>query len=158
MPPFQELGISGVGFLSESGKPLVPSFGRFVQIPLGCSYQVEERLGHVVDYEDILVKPAQELVHDNEEEGQFEYDETTYDDNTWYPKRLVEVTGPQEMDDYQVLLVHVRPLQVNSARRLVRGHGNITVEVAQPSFQSGIAAMISANLVAEASGRSQPFN
>ena len=28
-----EVGMAGTGFLSESGKPLLPSFGRFLQIP-----------------------------------------------------------------------------------------------------------------------------
>lgn len=36
--PFKEIGISGAGFMSESGKPLMPSFGRFIQIPPGSDY------------------------------------------------------------------------------------------------------------------------
>ncbi len=127
--PFQEIGMSGVGFLSESGRPLVPSFGRFVQVPMGCEYSVDIKKGHVVEYEDILVKPAQELVHDMDDEADFEFDKLTYGEDAWYPRELVEVTGPQEMDDYQVLLVHVRPLQVNPVKKLVRGHSNITVDI-----------------------------
>ena len=36
-----EVGISGTGFFSESGKPMLPSFGRFVQIPPGYDYEFE---------------------------------------------------------------------------------------------------------------------
>ena len=37
MEAFQEVGISDVGFLSESGKPLLPSFGRLCRSPPAAS-------------------------------------------------------------------------------------------------------------------------
>jgi hypothetical protein len=36
--PFTQLNIAAAGFLAESGKPLLPSFGRYVQIPPNHNY------------------------------------------------------------------------------------------------------------------------
>jgi hypothetical protein len=61
-----EVGISGTGFFSESGKPLLPSFGRFVQIPPGCNYTYKCKKSGLVIVDDVQLKPAQENVTDQE--------------------------------------------------------------------------------------------
>ncbi len=75
--PFKEVGVSGAGFISESGKPLLPSFGTFVQIPPGCSFETTVKKSKPLEIEDIVVTPAQEEAIDNEE-GSFEYDHDSY--------------------------------------------------------------------------------
>ncbi len=127
---FVEVGISGAGFVSESGKPLLPSFGRFVQIPPGCDYKVDVDKEKPIRFEDYLITPAQENILDTEKvESEFEYDPESYSLDTLYPEDLVEVSGPFLMDDYKVLLVHVRPLQYNPAKKQLQGYGNITVKI-----------------------------
>jgi len=128
--PFSEVGISGAGFVSESGKPLMPSFGRFVQIPPGCDYQVSVMKSKPVEHEDILITPAQENAMDRAEAlEEFEYDVDAYKKDALYPKDIVEVSDPQNVDDYNALLVHVRPLQYNAAKRRLVGYGNIKVTI-----------------------------
>jgi len=34
--PFKEVGITGLGFISEHGRPLMPVFRRFVNVSVGC--------------------------------------------------------------------------------------------------------------------------
>jgi hypothetical protein len=126
--PFKEVGISGAGFVSESGRPLLPSFGRFVQIPPGCDFDVSVKRGRPVKFEDVLITPAQEEAVDGAE-VEFEFDVEAYSEDELYPEEIVEVSGPQEMDDYNVLLIHVRPLQYNPAKKLLRGYSNITVVI-----------------------------
>lgn len=128
--PFKEVGIAGAGFVSESGKPLLPSFGRFVQIPSGCTYEVSVKKSKLVKFEDMLITPAQEQATDQAgSTEEFEYDAEAYREDGLYPTEVVEVSGPQNLDDYKVLLIHVRPLQYNAAKRQLIGYSNIKVTI-----------------------------
>ncbi len=126
--PFREVGISGAGFLSDSGKPLLPSFGRFVQIPMGCNFDIKVNRSRRVNFEDILITPAQEEALDGPEDA-FEFDEEFYQRDEFYPSDIGEVSEPQSMDAYRVLLLHVRPLLYNAAKKLLIGYSNITVTI-----------------------------
>jgi hypothetical protein len=126
--PFNQVNIAATGFLAEGGRPLLPSFGRFVQIPAGCNYRVRVEKGESVTFDDLLILPAQEHLADQlDVEEAFEYDTALYERDKLYPKDLVEVTGPHHIDDYVALLVHVRPLQYNPKRRRLHGYGNLRV-------------------------------
>ncbi|GAB6163410.1 hypothetical protein JCM12298_25700 [Desulfothermus naphthae] len=125
--PFKEVGISGVGFVSESGKPLMPVFRRFVNVPQGCDIEVNVKKGNEVTFDDILVTPAQEKAMDGEEEHEFEFDEEAYKKDEFYPKNIVKVSDPQDVDGYNAVLVEICPLQFNPVKRKIRGYGNITI-------------------------------
>lgn len=127
---FQQVNISQVGTLAESGKPALPSFGRYVQIPFNCDFTVKIEKGRPVEFEDIFVAPAQaELTDDPSAEIAFEYDRELYREDRLYPENLVEVSGPFEIDGYNTLLIHTRPLQYNPARRKVIGYSNILITI-----------------------------
>ena len=127
---FNQVNIAKTGFLAESGKPLLPSFGRYVQIPYNCDYKFTIEKGKPIQFDDVLVLPSQEKLTDNpEEEHIFEYDKEFYSKDEFYPRDIVEITGPFEIDDYNALLVHVRPLQYNPVKRKLTGFGNITVNI-----------------------------
>jgi hypothetical protein len=127
---YKQVKIPKAGFLSESGKPLLPSLGRYVQIPFNCDFAFSVKKGDPIQFDDILVLPAQEELTDDPEQDQpFEYDKGFYSTDELYPSEVVEVTGPSEVDGYNALLVHVRPLQYNPAKRKLMGFGNITIEI-----------------------------
>lgn len=123
--PFKEVGISGTGFVSESGHPLMPVFRRFVNVPRGCNVEVNVEKGKAVTFDDILVTPAQEEAFDGEEDHEFEFDEEAYNKDEFYPKDIVKISSPQDVDGYNAVLVEICPLQFNSAGREIRGYGNI---------------------------------
>ncbi|WP_440955665.1 C25 family cysteine peptidase [Methanosarcina sp. Mfa9] len=127
---FKGIKIPKAGFLSESGKPLLPSFGRYVQIPFNFNFEFTVKKGKTVQFDDLLLLPAQEELTDNpEEEHAFEYDEKFYSSDEFYPENIVEVTGPFDVDGYNSLLVHVRPFQYNPAKKKLVGYANIVVEI-----------------------------
>jgi hypothetical protein len=129
--PFQQVNIAKTGFVGESGKPLLPSFGRYVRIPFNTDYQVSVATDNPVQFEDVLVTPAQQLLTDGPEaDHQFEYDRDAYESDALYPKDIVEVSGPHVIDGYNALLVHVRPLQYSPAKRILYGYGSIKVNIA----------------------------
>ena len=62
--PFKQVTIAATGSLSESGRPLLPSFGRYVQIPAHFGYEISCDLDEPVEFEDVLVAPAQAEAYD----------------------------------------------------------------------------------------------
>ncbi|MBU7012938.1 MAG: hypothetical protein HXS46_19830 [Theionarchaea archaeon] len=125
--PFKQVNIAQTGFLVESGRPLLPSFGRYVQIPFYCEYSVTVRKGAPVQFDDITPAPAQQEVTDDLKPDILEYDKEFYSKDQVYPEDIVEVTGPYQIDGYNALLIHVRPLQCNPAKKKLIGYGAITV-------------------------------
>lgn len=123
-----EVGISGIGFFSESGKPLLPSFGRFVQIPPGCNYEIQVEKNEPKEYPGLTIKPAQENRKD-EDAGTVEYDEHAYNQDQFYPGQVVECSRPMYMDGYRVICIHVRPLQYNPKKNLLHAYSNIDVSI-----------------------------
>jgi hypothetical protein len=127
---FKQVNIAATGFLAESGKPLLPSFGRYVQIPFNCDYKITVEKGKPVQFDDILVSPAQERLTDNPKEKHIlEYDKKIYAKDAVYPEEMVKIAGPFNIDDYQSLLVHVCPFQYNPAKKKLIGYGNIAVNI-----------------------------
>ncbi|MFW9767515.1 MAG: C25 family cysteine peptidase [Candidatus Thorarchaeota archaeon] len=126
---FKKINIAKTGFLAESGRSLIPSFGRYVQIPFNCDFSYEVKTGKEVMYEDVMVLPAQEKLLDGEQKHEFEYDEEFYSSEDFYPESLVEVKGPFEIDGYNALLLHVRPLQYSPSTKKLKGYGNVTVTI-----------------------------
>jgi hypothetical protein len=123
-----EVGISGTGFLSESGKPLLPSFGRFLQIPSNHDYKIHISKHGMRKHPNIKIKPAQENTKD-QNAGTFEFHDQTYKKNKYYPDQVVEISRPFYLDGYRVLCIHVRPLQYNPVKQLLRGFSNIRVTI-----------------------------
>jgi hypothetical protein len=126
---FHKLRIRHAGSVAASGGPELPSFGRYVQIPASCDYQVHVDLGTPVEFDSIVVHPAQSRLMDMPGEVPFEFDRALYQKDALYPASPVEVTGPFEIDGCNTLLVHVRPLQYNPAKRKLIGHGNVMVTI-----------------------------
>ena len=124
----QEVGIAGAGFLSQSGHPLLPSFGRFVQIPPGLQHETDFDLGAYCDHADIRIKPAQENATE-QGGGDFEFEEGVYENDGFSPaeKDMVAFAGPLYMDGYRVLCIHVRPFQYNPAAKVLRCYSDIEV-------------------------------
>ena len=128
---FKEVKISGSGFLSQDQEPLLPSFGRFVQIPPGYGVVDDKhRKYNLSEFKKkVLITWAEETVKGD---GKIDFDEEKYNVDEFWPKRdeVVEVSSPYYyMDGYKVILVHVRPLQYNPKRRLLRGYGKIIVTI-----------------------------
>ncbi len=127
---FKQVNIVATGFLAESGKPLLPSFGRYIQIPFNSDYKFTVKKGKSVQFDKILVSPAQQNVTDNPEEKHvLEYDKEFYEKDAYGPEEIVKITGPFDIDDYQALLVHVCPFQYNPIKKELIGYGNITINI-----------------------------
>jgi hypothetical protein len=137
---FKQVNIAGVGHLAESGKPLLPSFGRYVQIPCGAKLRLKVEKSAPVRFDDVLVLPAQEgILDDPKHRHEFEYDRDHYSQGDMYPRDIVKISAPIEIDEYCAVMVHVCPFQYNPAKRQLTGYGNITVslDIVQKKTKTG---------------------
>lgn len=129
---FRQLNIPKTGFRAEAGKCLLPSFGRFVQIPFNTDFDSKHDLQvlkcETFEYKEIDIFPAQDFF-DQAESFKLTYDEDFYDSDTYYPDSVVASEGPFEIDGYNALLLHVTPFQYNPKKRRLIGYGRITVSL-----------------------------
>lgn len=130
LEPFNQVSIDSVGMLLDSGKPQLPSFGRYLQIPFNCDYKLSVYPGTPVEFDDVLVTPAQaEMTDAVDEESTFEYDPGTYGSDEIYPPEMVRVSGPFEMDGYNTLLIHVCPFEYYPSEKRLVGFGEVEVVI-----------------------------
>ena len=126
---FKSVTISSTGVLYEPGKPLLPSFGRYVQIPYDSKLvEVHVEFGLKVAFPDVLVFPAQLDSLDRDKKAHvLDYDKHFYSLDALYPEtdQIVRVSGPFSIDGYFALLVHVTPFQYEPKERELIGYGSI---------------------------------
>lgn len=129
---FKQINIGGTGWIAENGRPLLPSFGRYVQIPPGCTFSISWTTNSKpVVFPEVLVYPSQSMLKDGvNEEYEFEYDEDFYNKTAVYPKKIMGKRGPLEVDGYSSLLLNVCPLQYFPSERRLEGYGKIKVTIA----------------------------
>ena len=128
---FKQISIAAIGSMGVSGRPQLPSFGRYVQIPQNADFKVSVTKGKSVVFDDVIVSPSQQMQTDSPaENATFEYDRVFYVQDTLYPEEIVSVSGPFNIDQYNALLVHVTPFQYNPAAKKLIGYGNVTVTIA----------------------------
>src|SRR5690242_4427058 len=141
---FKQPHIKSTGFISASGKPQLPSFGRYVQIPTNSEYRVTVKKGQPVEFDGVMVSPAQARISDNpNQKHELEYDKDFYGKDALYPEDVVKVTGPHLVHELHVLLVHVTPLQYNPAKKKLVGFPNITVSLELKEMKADVAGAIS---------------
>jgi len=125
--PFGEVGMSGTGLYSIDADPLLPSFGRFIQIPPNYSaVKVHYRKFNPIPDKKYTITWAGKIVWD---EDVIRFVKKVYEVDKFFPEKVVEHSGPYYMDGYKVLLVHVRPLQYNPGKKLLRIYGKIRVYI-----------------------------
>lgn len=127
---FDALDIAGVGSLVNSGKPELPSFGRYVQIPADCGYKMTFKTPRKpAKIEGVVIAPAQEKMTDGVGKHELEFDEALYASDKLYPKDMISVTGPLLIDGYNALLVHVCPFQYKPKSQQLLAYPRVDVAI-----------------------------
>ncbi|MDP8207958.1 MAG: C25 family cysteine peptidase [Candidatus Electryonea clarkiae] len=112
------------GFIEENGLPFVPVINRSFRLPPGKIARVE-----VIDVEfetlDDVDYAAWLGGTTLEELGRMKSPE-----DSWFPRKIAEVSNPSYYRDFRVSNLLTYPVQVNTARREVRVYSRIEVDIA----------------------------
>lgn len=136
---FHQVSISKAGYLARKEKPLLPLFGRYLQIPYNSSYEVSVAVGNQQEIPgELLVFPTQYGLSEYVlEPYPFKFERASYEEVVPYPEQMVWWSGPFDIDDYNALLIYVCPFQYDPKAKKLIGYGSVKVTV---SLQTNPAA------------------
>ncbi len=125
---FRNVEVTSAGFLMQPGKPLLPSFGRYVQVPNSCCFSYSAEPHGETRFDGFIISPAQ--THRVDGAGQvqeFKFEHAFYTGKECYPEEPVKVTGPFRIDDYKAFLIHVAPLRFDPQREQLIGYHKVKI-------------------------------
>ena len=111
---FQALAIPRGGESGEVGRPMLPVFGRLVQIPARAGVQIEATVEESDEYDGMKVLPEQA------DQGGFAYDLAAYSQDSWGNTLSAKVGSPALLRGVRVVPVTFAPVQYNPAQGRIR--------------------------------------
>lgn len=138
---YQTLFIPGGGRTYNLGLPELPTFGRFIAVPLEAEPQVEVLEYTAQTLSGYNIYPAQEQPLDEAGTPQPEFikDEDFYQLNKFYPHRMAFIEAPKIIRGCPVSLFVLFPVQYNSATKELKVCSRIKVRI---SFVGGAGLFI----------------
>lgn len=138
---YQTLFMPGGGKTSNLGWPELPSFGRFIAVPLEAEPQIEVLEYSTQTFSDYHIYPVQEQPIDKVGAPQPEFvkDEDFYQQNEFYPDRIAYVDEPKIIRGCPVSLFNLFPVQYNPATKELKVHSHIKVRI---SFEGGTGTFV----------------
>jgi hypothetical protein len=138
---YQTLFMPGGGRTSNLGWAELPTFGRFIAVPLGAEPQIE-----VLEYTEQTLSgyniyPVQEQPVDKAGAPQPEFikDEDFYEQNEFYPDRMAFVEEAKIIRGCPVSLFILFPVQYNPATKELKAYSHMKVRI---SFVRGTGVFI----------------
>ncbi|MBN1661921.1 MAG: choice-of-anchor J domain-containing protein [Anaerolineae bacterium] len=140
---FQRVILPHTGRTAEVGRPELPTFARFVAVPLGARVDVEVVESRAETYPDVLVYPAQPPLPDQPlpaVEGEpvigrgtqgeeFLFDAGFYARDVSYPVAPIVAQETGRLRDVPYVLVQFYPVQYNPATRTLTLHTYLRVRI-----------------------------
>ncbi len=117
--------------MSKVGFPAVPSHIEVVAMPNGAQSRVTVLSSEYIDYVGYNVHPALQPASDSigAPEPPFEINRAQYENNEFFPSRLVDIVEHQEMREAQLALVEIHPVQFNPVTKTLRVYSKIRYRV-----------------------------
>jgi len=138
---YQTLFIPGGGRTYNLGWPELPTFGRFIAVPLEAEPQIEVLEYTAQTVSGYNIYPAQEQPVDKAgaPEPEFVKDEDFYQLNEFYPDRMAFMEEPKVIRGCPVSLFVLFPVQYNPATKELRVYSHMRVRI---SFIGGTGTFI----------------
>ncbi len=138
---YQTLFIPGGGRTSNFGWAELPTFGRFIAVPLEAEPQIEVLEYTAQTLTGYNVYPVQEQPVDKvgAPEPEFVKDEDFYQKNEFYPDRMAFVGEPKIIRGCPVSLFTLFPVQYNPATGELRIYSHMKVRV---TFEGGTGVFV----------------
>lgn len=143
MSKYLRFSISDGGFTSEIGKPELPTFGGFFEIPhdvdliledKGGKYATQTRYCHVYPVQEPLIDSTYEEEYEEEidrGEGKIgTINDTFYREiDDFYPKEYISIGEPIILREHKLIPINVCPVQYNPVKKELKIWSKIVVKI-----------------------------
>ncbi len=129
---YKVFSIPGEPVLFAEGNPTVPHVSRFYRLPNTGNVELVITAAEYDVLDNIDVYPVQ---IEQQNFSQFSKNSEVYDQDSWYPAHVAEMSAPMIMRDFRVATVSLFPVQVNPVTRQARIYHNIQVDLVSTGGQ-----------------------
>lgn len=141
---YQYLHIDGFSYLTDIGKPALPSHIDLVAVPYGATATVKILSVTSIEYDNFLIHPALEPAQDKigAKEPDFEIDQQFYNSDVTYPDQPVTILKTMKYRGNSMALVRICPVQYNPLKRKIRVISNIKYRIQFTNASSFFASQV----------------
>ncbi len=127
---YHRISLDGESNILLNGVPDLPNICRSIIIPDTAEMKVTLTSSNYEEYNNVLIAPSKGnlLRTVNPEDIPFVFGEI-YNNNNFYPGKIVELDEPYILRDYRGQVVKFYPIQYNPVTKTMRFYKDITVEV-----------------------------
>ena len=127
---YYRISLDGESNILLNGVPDLPNICRSIIIPDTAEMKVTLTSSNYEEYNNVLIAPSKGnlLRTVNPEDIPFVFGEI-YNNNNFYPGKIVELDAPYILRDYRGQVVKIYPIQYNPVTKTMRFYKDITVEV-----------------------------
>lgn len=125
--------------IMEKGMPDLPKLTASVVIPNKNSIKCEIVFSNYIEIADVNIAPSKgNLYRDvNPDDIPFTYN-NVYQQNEWYPNKLVDISEPYIIRDTRGIVISAYPFQYNPVKKVLRIYYSLTVKVFEIEDENAI--------------------
>ena len=127
---YYRISLDGESNILLNGIPDLPNICRSIIIPDTAEMKVTLTSSNYEEYNNVLIAPSKGnlLRTVNPDAIPFVFGEI-YNNNNFYPGKIVELDDPYILRDYRGQVVKIYPIQYNPVTKIMRFYKDITIEV-----------------------------
>lgn len=127
---FTRINFPWCGHTAETGKPELPTLGRYIAVPRGSEVNLEVLDYSYDEYSGYLVYPAQEPLHDLPGSPEkFVIDDKFYSSDVYYPPSPTGLSEKLVIRGLEVRNLQIYPVSYNPARRTLRVYRKLRIRL-----------------------------
>jgi PKD repeat protein len=132
------LHIKGFNKLGLPGKPALPVHNDIFTVNENCAIKITK--AKYIEYSNYNIHPALEPERDTEgaKPSEFILDRNVYENNAFFPEKIVEITSVQKYRGNPFATVRIQPVQFNPVTKTIRVYSIIEYEVVNSTISNSL--------------------
>ncbi len=126
---FIHMEIPDVGWLMETGSPMVPAIRKNIIVPADASVTLQIEADGLVVLDNVLAWPAQPSFKRSDPEPPFTINETVYEQDAFYPGEWGRISYDAWIRDFRFVTVELNPFRVNAVTGELQAATEMRVQV-----------------------------
>lgn len=121
---------TGVVLQNEEGAPNIPSFSRYIAVPVGAEVSAKIISKETISYSNMDIAPSPVIPKDDDNTPlKFEFNHKIYKNNGLYPSEIVEVSSITKIRGVDVAIIAIHPFQYNPVTDELLVHSNLSINI-----------------------------